>query len=100
MVIQIQMAPELVKMDQKGPNFEFRSFFILFSKNDNPLSYTIKMEIHGVEHSTFTFFSQTVNMQTEIMYAFELDSNEASFHYAHFPFNTTLSLTIRNIEYS
>ena len=34
------------------------------------------------------------------MYAFELDSNEASFHYAHFPFNTTLSLTIRNIEYS
>ncbi len=49
---------------------------------------------------TFTFFSQTVNMQTEIMYAFELDSNEASFHYAHFPFNTTLSLTIRNIEYS
>jgi hypothetical protein len=34
------MAPELVKMDQKGPNFEFRSFFILFSKNDYPLSNT------------------------------------------------------------
>jgi hypothetical protein len=44
MVIPIQMAPELVKMDQKGPNFEFRSFFILFSKKDNPLSYTIKLK--------------------------------------------------------
>jgi hypothetical protein len=35
-------------------------------------------------------------VQPEITYAFELDSDTATFHKAHFPVNTTL--TIRNIE--
>jgi hypothetical protein len=49
MAIQLQIAPELVKMDRKSPNFEFRSFFILFSKKYNPLTHTTFWKI---EHST------------------------------------------------
>ena len=51
MVIQIQMAPELVKMDQKGPNFEFRSFFILFSKKKLSIEQYDILENYADEHS-------------------------------------------------